>query len=116
MLRAFLITLLLILAVIIGWHMFFPLLGAAVIAFTATAWGVLLASVIVLCVAIMLIFIFAGAGFFIIGIGAFVWVVLAIALFPIIFPIVAPLFIIFLFLSYWQRRRNRKNLPGPPTS
>jgi hypothetical protein len=104
MIKALFFTLLALLLVIIGWHLFFPFLGA-VIAFTAGAWATLIASVIILCVAILLAFVFAGAGIFIFGIMAFVWVIIAIALFPIIFPIVAPLFIIFLFISYFCKKK-----------
>jgi len=104
MIKALLFTLLALVVVIIGWHLFFPFLGALIV-FTAGAWAALIVSVVILCVAILLAFVFAGAGIFIFGIIAFIWVILAITLFPIIFPVVAPLFIIFLFISYFCRKK-----------
>lgn len=101
------LLLLLSLGIIVGWHFFFPLLVGGVIAITAATWGILVASVVIFCTAILLVFIFAGAGAFILGIFAFVWLVLAVILFPIIFPIVFPLFVLLLIISYFVRRRKR---------
>lgn len=99
--------LLLALGVIIGWHLFFPLLVGGIVAITAAAWGILVASVVIFCVAILLVFIFTGIGAFILGIFAFIWMVLAIIFFPILFPILFPLFILFLVVSYFLRRKKR---------
>ncbi len=114
MLKAFFLTLMIVLVLVIGSHLFFPTLAAVIaggiIAFTAQAWAILVASVVIFCVAVMLLFILTGTGFLILGIGAFVWTLLAIILFPVIFPIIVPLFIIFLFLSYFFRRQKRKKL------
>ncbi len=106
--RTLLITILVLIALVIGWHFFFPFVGG-VIAFSIGAWGALMASVVALSIAIMLIFIFTGTGVFILTIGAFIWTMLAIVLFPIVFPILVPLFIIFIFVSYFARRNKRKN-------
>lgn len=107
MMRALGITILVIFGILLGWFFFFPMLGG-IIALTAQAWAILITSVIVFCVAVMLVFVITSSGLLILGIGAFVWTLLAIALFPIIFPVLAPLFIILLFLAYIVRRQKRK--------
>lgn len=94
------------LAFIIGWHLLFPIVGG-IIAFTALAWGILLASIVIFCVAILLVFIFTGTGVFVLGVFAFVWMILAVIFFPIIFPVILPLFILFLLVSYFHRRKRR---------
>lgn len=102
MLTAIVVTLIALLAIILGWHWLF--IGA--VAITAAVWGVVVTSVIVLSVAILLLFVLTGASIFIIGGIAFIWTVLAIVLFPVLFPVLAPLFIIFLFVSYIRRRKK----------
>lgn len=100
-----LFTLILLLILIIGWHIIFPLMGG-VIAFSVAAWGALIASVVAFCVAIMLLFVLTGVGIFTLGAVFFVWTLLAILLFPVIFPIIVPLLIIFFFISYFRRKQN----------
>jgi len=104
----FTFLLVLALAVVLGWHFGLPLLGG-LIAITSGAWAILIASVIFLCVAIMLIFIFTGTGIFILSIFAFIWTAIAIALFPVLLPIIAPIFIIFMLISYMRRKRKRED-------
>lgn len=98
-----------VLAFVLGWHLFIPIIGG-IVAFTVTAWAWLVATVIALCVAIMLAFIFTGTGIFVLGILAFIWTVLAIIFFPVLFPIIAPIFLIFLFISYMRRRSREKEI------
>ena len=101
------IAILLILILVIGWHLILPLLGLT-IAFTATVWGIFVATVVILCIAIILFFILTGVGVFILGLIAFVWAIIAIGLFPFLFPIIAPIVIIMLLIAYMiGRRRNR---------
>jgi hypothetical protein len=99
------IAIIIILALVIGWHFIFPLLGLT-IALTGAVWGVIVGTITVLCIAIILFFIFTGVGIFILGLLAFIWGLVAIILFPIIFPIVIPLLIILLFISFLMRRRR----------
>ena len=105
MLRALLITLLIIFAVIIGWHVFFPILGG-LIAISAIIWLILLGGIGAFCIAVSLLFILGSGGAIVLGIIFGIWTIIAIALFPVIFPILLPLFIIFLFINY-ARKRSR---------
>lgn len=99
------IAIIVILLLVIGWRLFLPLLGVG-IALTAGVLGIVVGTIAALCVAILLFFIFSGAGVFVLGALAFVWALVAIILFPIIFPIVVPIMIILLLVSLF-RRKNR---------
>ena len=107
MLKNVFITLLLLLALVIGWHILLPLLGGAV-ALGAISFVFLSVFITGLCIAILLAFLFSGIGIFILGIFAFVGTIAAIVFFPIMFPILIPLFIIFLFVSYHRRKHCQK--------
>ncbi len=107
MLRLFTITLIILLALVIGWHIAFFLLGG-IIAITAVTWGVIVGSIVAFCAAVMAIFVFAGIGVFVLGSVAAVWSVIAIVLFPVLFPVLAPLFVLLLFLCYFRRRQLKK--------
>jgi hypothetical protein len=107
MLKAIAATLIVVLAIFFFWHLFVFVLGSA-IAITATIWGFLIASVVVLSICILLLFILTGMGVFIMGIAAFVWTLIAIILFPVLFPVIAPIFIIFLFLFFYRKRNLKK--------
>lgn len=106
MLGTLLLTIVLLLALVIGWHVLFPVLGG-VIAITATAWVFIVGSILAFCIAILLVFLFTGIGIFILSLLVLVWTVLSIVLFPILFPILIPLFIIFMFISYWRRKQDK---------
>ena len=56
--RAILLAIFLILIVVIAWHLFFPVMGAAV-AVTGVVWGVLISTILVLSLSILLFFIFS---------------------------------------------------------
>lgn len=105
MIGTLILTIIILLALVIGWHLIFPILGG-VIAITATAWLVIVASIVAFCIAILLLFILTGAGIFILAIFALIWIIVAVVLFPILFPILVPLFILFLFISYLRRRQT----------
>lgn len=96
-----------ILALIIGWHLLFPLLGLSLAALTTSAWSFVIATIGVLSIAILLLVLFTGMGVFILGLFAFVWALLAILLFPILFPIIAPLMVILLFIRFLARRKTK---------
>ncbi len=100
------IALLLMLLLVVAWHLFFPLLGIA-IAISAAVWGIIVGTIVFLSVGTLLFFVFTGLGILIVSIAAFVWVALAIILFPFLFPIFIPLLIILLFVAYVRRRKNR---------
>jgi len=98
------IALIVVLAVILGWHWLF----AGAIAVTATVWAIVIASVILFCVGILALFILTGLSIlFISGVGL-LWTILAIVIFPVLFPILVPLLIILLFISYIRKKQINK--------
>lgn len=104
--RKLIYILIIILALIGAWHVLLPLLGGVVVV-TAGLWGFAVASVIVFCVGILLLFLLTGiAGFLIVVLGG-VWTVVAIALFPVLLPLMLPLLIILAFISYARGRQSR---------
>jgi predicted exporter len=73
-------------------------------------WGLVVGAVTLLCVAILLAFVFAGMALLVLGIFALVGVVLAAVAFPFLLPILIPLFIIWVFcLLVRPPRPRRKN-------
>jgi hypothetical protein len=107
MLKAIAATLIILLTLFFFWHFFVFILGGA-IAITATIWGFLVASVVLLSICILLLFILTGIGVFVVGISAFVWTLIALILFPVLFPVIAPIFIIFVFLFLCLKKRPQK--------
>ncbi len=109
MLNALLATILIIILLVLGWHIIFPLMGG-VIAVSAMAWLFIVASVVIFAIVTLLVF--ALGGFWIFGIGLIfaIWTIVAIVLFPILFPILLPLFIIFAFVSIFRRKNKIKQL------
>ncbi|CAN5470569.1 hypothetical protein BH10PSE19_BH10PSE19_02400 [soil metagenome] len=89
----------------IGWFVWFPLVGG-VIVITAAMFVPLAIFVVMLCMAILLVFLATGVGIFVLGAGAFVWTLAAIILFPIFFPVMVPIFIVFLFICYFLSRKR----------
>lgn len=63
------------------------------------AWGLILAFVILFCVAILLAFVFAGVGLIVVGALALVGLILAAIAFPFLLPVLIPLFIVWAFCS-----------------
>lgn len=95
-----------ILMLVSGWHMLFPVLPVA-LTMTATIWGVVVATITLLCITIVLFLVFTGLGVVLLGCFAFTWAMLAIGFFPVIFPLLAPLLVILLFIVVWRRQKNR---------
>lgn len=89
-----------------GWFIWFPLLGGVLVVTTAMFLPLAI-FVFILCVAILLVFLVTGVGIFVLGGGAFVWTLAAIVLFPIFFPVMIPLFIVFLFVAYVMSKYRR---------
>lgn len=104
MLGTLLLTILIIIALVVGWHIIFPLIGGA-IALTAGAWFIVVGAITAICIATLLLFIFTGVGIFILGLFVLIGTVLAVVFIPILFPILIPLFILFLFISLFRRRQ-----------
>ncbi len=108
MFGSFAIIILLLLAVIVGWHLIFPILGG-IIAITAAAWFLIVGSILAFCFAVMLLLILSGTGIFVLAFIALIWTILAILLFPILFPILLPLFVLILVVSYFRRKQTDKS-------
>lgn len=58
---------------------------------------VIIATVVLFCVGILLAFVFTGVGLILVGVFAFVMIVLAAVLLPFIIPLLIPLFILWMF-------------------
>jgi hypothetical protein len=101
---AILITLLVMLILVIAGHIILPLFGIT-IAITAGVWSVAIATIVLLCVATLLFFVFTGIGIVILGIFAFAWTIGAIILFPLLFPIVIPVLVLMLMIGLIARKR-----------
>jgi hypothetical protein len=99
---AILISLLAMLILIVAWHLALPLLGIS-IAVTGAIWGVAIATVVLLCIATLLFFIFTGFGIFIIGFFVFAWTLGAIILFPLLFPLLLPILLVMIFIAMMSR-------------
>lgn len=97
----------LILALVVGWHILFAILGGA-IAIGAGIWTMAVIGVVVFCIAILVVFFLTGFAGIILGIIFAIWTLVAIIAFPILFPILLPLFIIYAFVSYMRRKKNIK--------
>lgn len=69
-------------------------------------WGLILAVIILFCVAILLAFVLAGVGLIVLGTLAFVGLILAAIAFPFLLPILIPLFIVWLFCSIVRRSKT----------
>ena len=100
-----LLLIVLILLVIVGWHLIFPLLGGVLIIGAA---GILMAivSIVLFCIALLISLSLPGAVALAIGAIFALWTIIAIILAPILFPIVFPLFIIYAFLAARQRKKS----------
>jgi hypothetical protein len=68
-----------------------------------SAWGLILALVILFCVAILLAFVLAGVGLIVLGVLALVGLILAAIAFPFLLPLLIPLFIVWVFCSFVGR-------------
>lgn len=108
MLSALLLTIAILIALVVGWHVLFIVLGG-IIVITATAWIFIVVSILAFCIAILLGLVFTGVGAFVLSLLVLAWTILAIVLFPILFPILIPLFVIFMFISYWRRKQSKEH-------
>lgn len=106
MINAFFIALLSIGAILVASHVFFPVL-AILMAAGIAVWAVVIGSVVGFCAVVMAMFLVSGAGVLaFVGIAG-LWVMGALLLFPFIFPILLPLFVLVLFVAYARRQRDR---------
>jgi hypothetical protein len=75
----------------------------------AEGWGILVAIVALFCAAILLTFVFAGAGLVILGFLVLAGLAGAWLAFPFLLPLLIPLFVVWLFVAAISRRGR----PGP---
>ena len=108
MLRAIAIALIVCLGAFVVWHFFFPIAVGA-ISISVGAWAFVVASVVAFCTMILLLFILSGLAVFTIGLFGFAWLVIAVMLFPFIFPILLPLFVLLIFIAL-VRAKKIKNV------
>lgn len=104
--------LVIILAIVIGWHVIFAILGGAIV-IGAAVWGIAIVSIVVFCFAVLLLFLFTGIGTLIIGSILVVWTLIAILLSPILLPILLPLLIVFGFICYTRRKKRIDRISAP---
>lgn len=111
MFTAFLIAVIALFGLVIATHFFFPLVVGA-IAFGTGMWLIMMFSIVAFAAIIMGVFVATSIGVFALaGIG-FIWLLVAILLFPLVFPILVPLFVIMLFMMYVRRRQEKRKLSG----
>lgn len=68
-----------------------------------SAWGFLVATVVLFCVAILLAFVFAGVGLLVLGCLVLVGLILGAVAFPFLLPLLLPLFIVWAFVAGMRR-------------
>ncbi|OGT48462.1 MAG: hypothetical protein A3E82_03960 [Gammaproteobacteria bacterium RIFCSPHIGHO2_12_FULL_38_11] len=102
--KTVLIILGVMLALLVAWHFVFPLLNISMNV-TADILGVAVGSIVIICVATLLFFIFTGIGIFILGVGVFIWTILTIALFPLLFPILIPVLLLMLMVGLIAKKK-----------
>ena len=69
-------------------------------------WGVLVAGVVLFCVAVLLAFVFVGVGLVVVGALAFAAVISAAAALPFLLPLLIPLFIVWLFCCMVRKSKT----------
>lgn len=72
-------------------------------------WGVILAAIVLFCVAILLAFVFAGVGLIVLGVLALVGLILTGVALPFLLPLLLPLFIVWVFCSIVCRLAGGKS-------
>ena len=102
--RPYLLGAALILGLVAIWHLAVPFMGVS-LAVTSGVWGLVTGTVMMLCVAALLFFMLPLIGVFIVSAFLFLWVCVAVVIFPIIFPVVVPVFLLCLFVGYRFKRR-----------
>ncbi len=97
-------ALLVILGLVAIWHLALPLLGVT-LAITAGAWGIMVSTIVAVCVSILLLYVLAGIGILLLSVFIVLWVAFVLMLFPLWFPVLTPLLIVMLFIAYRRRRK-----------
>ena len=98
-------TLITMLVLVLGFHILLPLLGISVI-ISANMWGVAITTVVIMCIASLLFFVFTGVAMILIGVCAGLFVILAVTIFPLLFPLLAPLLLLMIAIAFLIRRKK----------
>lgn len=77
-----------------------------------SSWGLLTASVILFCVAILLAFVFAGVGLAVLGFLLLAGLIFAVIVLPLLWPLLLPLFIVWAFVALM--RHGKTTTKGTP--
>jgi len=101
-----LIALAVMLMLIVLWHLLLPILGISIVALTAGAWNIAIATVVIICISALLFFIVTGIGMLILSAFVLIWTIAAIVLFPILFPIVLPALLLMLVIGLILKRKS----------
>ena len=91
--KIILISLCVMLGLLIAWHLLFPLLGLSV-EITTNMLGIAIATILLICIATLLFYILTGIAVLMLGLGVFIWTILAIIFFPLLFPILIPILLL----------------------
>jgi hypothetical protein len=78
------------------------------------SWGIIIATVVLFCVAILVTFVLTGVGLVILGCLVLVGMILAAVAFPFLLPLLIPLFIVWAFAA--GVRRGKSNMTKTPSS
>jgi uncharacterized membrane protein YphA (DoxX/SURF4 family) len=70
------------------------------------SWGIIIATVVLFCVAILVTFVLAGVGLVILGCLVLVGLILAAVAFPFLLPLLIPLFIVWAFAAGVRRGKS----------
>lgn len=103
--KALLFAIILIVVAVAGFYLAFPFLGI-VIAMSATAWAVVVSTIVFFSVAVLLFFIIPGVLVFLLSVLALIWTGMAVVLFPVLFPIIVPVLIILLVIGFIRKRKK----------
>ena len=106
------LAIILILICVIGSQILLPLFGIAII-MTGVAWGIVVATITLFAIGALLFFILPGILTILLSLFALGWAILAIVLFPFLFPLITPVFIILVFIAYFSRRNQDRKPPVP---
>ena len=92
-----------------GWNVTVTINGEEIVGplgAIAGLWGLILAAVILFCVAILLAFVFAGVGLIILGCIVLVGVILAVVAFPFLLPLLVPLLLVWILCCVARRKKT----------
>lgn len=103
--KVVLITVLVMLALILLWHLLLPALGVGIV-LSSTVLGVAIANIILICIAAMFFFFLTGTIIMIFGVLVLIWTIAAVILFPVLFPILIPVLLLAFLIGYFARGKK----------